>query len=157
MFKRRTLFVVGAGASVEFGLPSGRELAARISKKVDIRYDSFENRHVGVGDVQMFMQLTKQRRENVQEFQRAGWLVPDGIELARSIDDVLDLHKNKPFAVAYGKATIVNCILEAERASTLYYAPRGERAERFTPAKSPIPGSSNSYRSRTSVSRESGP
>jgi hypothetical protein len=130
MFRRRTLFVVGAGASAEFGLPSGRELAARISQKVDIRYDMFENRHVGAGDIQMFMRLTKQQHENVREFQKAGWLIRDGIQLARSIDDFLDLHKSNPFAVTYGKAAIVNCVLEVERASSLFFG-----KESFAPAK----------------------
>jgi hypothetical protein len=37
MFKRRTLFVVGAGASYEFGLPLGPALAATIAKKADIK------------------------------------------------------------------------------------------------------------------------
>jgi hypothetical protein len=39
MFKTKTLFIVGAGASREFGLPTGAELKAQIAHLLDIRYE----------------------------------------------------------------------------------------------------------------------
>jgi hypothetical protein len=39
MFKRRTLFVLGAGASAEVKMPLGAELDRTIGRKCDIRYE----------------------------------------------------------------------------------------------------------------------
>ena len=38
MFKANTLFVVGAGASFEFGLPTGEGLKSKIIEALDIRF-----------------------------------------------------------------------------------------------------------------------
>jgi len=48
MFHRRTLFVLGAGASAEAEMPIGPKLAAAIGKKMDVRFEHF-NKHVGDG------------------------------------------------------------------------------------------------------------
>ncbi len=58
MFKRKTLFVVGAGASAEYGLPPGKLLATKISTKMDIRFE-FANRPIGNGDMDIYIQLTR--------------------------------------------------------------------------------------------------
>jgi hypothetical protein len=39
MFKRRTLFVLGAGASAEVDFPLGSQLAKAIGNKLDIRFE----------------------------------------------------------------------------------------------------------------------
>ena len=38
MFKRRTLFIVGAGASAEVHLPAGAKLARTIGERLDVRF-----------------------------------------------------------------------------------------------------------------------
>ena len=48
MFNRQTLFIVGAGASAEVGMPVGGQLATSIAEKLDIRFDGSEP--IGVGD-----------------------------------------------------------------------------------------------------------
>jgi hypothetical protein len=48
-------------------------------------------------------------------------LIRDGIQLARSIDDFLDMHRSSQFVVTYGKVAIVKSILEAEQSSKLYF------------------------------------
>jgi hypothetical protein len=120
MFRKKTVFIVGAGASAELGLPVGSQLAKRISTKVDIRFDRGIN-PVGTGDLQLFHQITNNRQQYANEFQQAALLIRDGILLSRSIDDFLDLHRNDPRVMLYGKAAIVRCILEAERGSKLYF------------------------------------
>jgi hypothetical protein len=121
MFNRQTLFILGAGASVEVGLPVGTGLAETIGKKMDIRFE-FNNKHVGQGDIDLFYQLTHQMQRYSQEYQAAGWRIRDGIVLAQSIDDFLDQHRNDPLINHYGKAAVVKSILEAERQSKLYCA-----------------------------------
>jgi len=44
MFQKQTLFIVGAGASFEFGLPTGNTLAATMQKKMDIRFELETNK-----------------------------------------------------------------------------------------------------------------
>jgi hypothetical protein len=69
----------------------------------------------------LYSQMTGQMRNNVQEFQQAAWRIRDGIALAQSIDDFLDIHRNNANLNLYGKAAIVKAILEAERGSKLYF------------------------------------
>jgi hypothetical protein len=133
MFNRQTLFVVGAGASVEFGLPVGKALATIIQKKMDVRFE-YTGKEIGGGDFDLYTQLTHRRENEKQSFQRAAFLIRDGIGLAQSIDDFLDLHRANKYVNEYGKAAIVKSILEAERASSLFFAGPAER-DSFNPEK----------------------
>jgi hypothetical protein len=121
LFKKQTLFVVGAGASVEFDLPLGRKLASMIKVKMDIRFED-GMRQIGTGDFDLYSQLTRQIQSDARELQEAAWLIRDGIGLAQSIDDFLDLHRTNQYVHRYGKGAIVKTILEAERQSKLYFA-----------------------------------
>jgi hypothetical protein len=120
MFNRQTLFVLGAGSSAEVDLPVGKRLAENIGRKMDIRFE-FGNKQIGTGDMDLYSQMTGQMRNNVQEFQQAAWLIRDGIGLAQSIDDFLDIHRSNPNLNLYGKAAIVKTVLEAEHSSKLYF------------------------------------
>jgi hypothetical protein len=78
MFRRNTLFIVGAGASAEFGLPLGTLLARQITNKMDIRFErGFE--FVGSGDQRLYEQLTNARRQDAQQWQPAAARIPDQI------------------------------------------------------------------------------
>jgi hypothetical protein len=133
MFHRPTLFVLGAGAGAEAGMPIGTKLAAAISQKMDIRFERAHD-HIGEGDLKLFTQITNQLRSDVRELQDAGWLIRDGIALSQSIDDFLDVHRENEHVNLYGKAAIVKTILEAERNSKFNFdTPSG--AEHFIPEK----------------------
>ena len=119
MFKRPTLFVLGAGSSAEVGLPVGTQLAETIGKKMDIRFEH-GFKPIGYGDLELFQHVTNQRRSDTEPYQRAAWLIRDGIGLARSIDDFLDLHRSNTYVNRYGKAAIAKAITEAERESRLF-------------------------------------
>jgi len=134
MFKRNTLFVVGAGASYEFGLPTGKTLTSIIKEKMDIRFEGY-NKNIGAGDIDLYSNLTRQMQVNAKEFQQAGWLIRDGIGLAQSIDDFLDIHRMDQLVNHYGKAVIVKSILEAERKSSLYFS-GPVKEDYFDPIKS---------------------
>jgi hypothetical protein len=131
MFNRRTLFVLGAGSSAEVDLPVGKKLAESIGSKMDIRFE-FDHRSIGSGDIDLYRQMTGQMRNNVQEFQQAAWLIRDGIGLAQSIDDFLDIHRNNANLNLYGKAAIVKAVLEAEHGSKLYFD-RNSGTDAFDP------------------------
>jgi hypothetical protein len=120
MLRNKTLFVVGAGASHEFKLPVGSELALQISTKLDVRFDDFGEKRRGAGDHALFEQIRRTYPKEAVEYQKSGWVIRDGIVLANSIDDFLDLHRDDERTVRYGKVAIVKCVLEAEARSTLY-------------------------------------
>jgi hypothetical protein len=129
MFNRRTLFVCGAGTSFEAGLPLGVDLAKTIATKMDVRFSSGGYQPTGSGDFDLYDDI-KQRLPNQQnEYQRAAWLIRDGLGFAQSIDDFLDQHRSNEHVNTYGKAAIVKSVLEAERASKLYFDPN--QRERF--------------------------
>ena len=50
MFESKTVFVLGAGASHEVGLPVGSGLAEIISKKLDIRFTRSNRRALRSGE-----------------------------------------------------------------------------------------------------------
>ena len=120
MFKQKTVFVVGAGASAEYKLPVGSELAGIISKKLDVNYDRYAQEPKS-GDIELWQQLHYAHQDDVDKYQQAALLIRDGVLLSSSIDDFLDVHNENERAIHVGKATIVRSILEAERRSSLFY------------------------------------
>jgi hypothetical protein len=106
MFDRRTLFVLGAGASAEVEMPVGTELAETIRRKCDIRFERAFH-PVGDGDFELFDQLGQTHSREITEYQKAAWLIRDGIQLSSSIDDFLDLHRDNAGVNHLGKAMIV--------------------------------------------------
>jgi hypothetical protein len=123
MFKRRTLFILGAGASHEVGLPVGIALAQQIRKMVDIRFEG-GFRHTGEGDLSLYEHLTRTAPHNRQSYQFAGWLIRDGILLSSSIDDFLDQHQDNEEVKLYGKAATVKCILEGTQFAPICQSPK---------------------------------
>jgi hypothetical protein len=82
----------------------------------------------------LYTHLTRQSRDNAQEFFQAASLIRKGVELTQSIDDFLDFHRSDRFVNLYGKAAIVKSILEAEQHSLLYFA-GANMGEPFNPEK----------------------
>src|SRR5689334_20255845 len=113
MFLHPTVFVVGAGASVEFNMPSGPDLRARIGNALDFRRDPLDSL---VGDQVLYHMLRDRFGEAVQPHYEAA------IEFSRvirefqfeSIDEVLHWFSSNPDIVELGKAAIVREILQAE-------------------------------------------
>lgn len=122
MFNRSTVFVVGAGASKEVGLPVGSGLAEKIGQALDIRLaHSYSDRAVS-GDKELYSHLRHVFFKEIEEYQKAGWRIRDGIRLSHSIDDFLDIHRDDSRLNLVGKTAIVKSILEAERNSHLFNA-----------------------------------
>ncbi len=119
MFKRRTLFVVGAGASKEFGLPLGPALAATIAGKTNIKLEG--GRNVVNGDRDIVSQLERRSRERFSNFLTACHIISNGVQMSSSIDDFLDLHASNSDIKTAGKIAIVKSILEEERSSKLFF------------------------------------
>lgn len=121
MLNSKTVFVVGAGASTEAGLPTGKALIDIIASKLDFRIES-GSRLPGFGDDDILdiFQQHERTREGLQMYLEAAWRVRDGIIYSNSIDTFLDVHRHDPRIQLCGKLAIVKSILEAERKSKLF-------------------------------------
>lgn len=122
---RRNVIIVGAGASKEFGLPTGAELAAQIATIADIRFDGHVS-HLISGDRQIFETLEHLSRINrgsegiSNQFLHGAWRIRDNMPLAPSIDNFLDTHRENAEVVTLGKIFITHAIQKAERHSQLF-------------------------------------
>jgi hypothetical protein len=119
LFKKRTLFIVGAGAGYEIGMPVGVNLATIIANKMDIKFNEWGYEQKS-GDRELFSQVFRQYEREASEYQKAAWVIRDGIHLFNSIDDFLDIHAGNSHVKKLGKAAIVKSILEAERGCKLF-------------------------------------
>lgn len=108
MYQRKTVFIIGAGCSAEFGLPVGTGLRNMISGNLkgntESLFRALANSPVGP-------MVT-----NLQD------MVPNfvgGLHTKPSIDQYLHFHRDDPVFVMLGKLAIAWAILESERNSAL--------------------------------------
>jgi len=126
MFNKKTLFVVGAGASYEVGLPIGSGLKKVISNSLDIQFENGYSQ--SSGDEQIWDALQYDCRKkfinlNMREYQNAAWQIRDALPQAISIDNYMDAHQNSKLIELCGKVAITHSILMAEQQSKLYIDP----------------------------------
>jgi len=119
MFKEKTVFVVGAGASAEVDMPVGSQLADAISEAM---YFEFEFGRLSRGDDFTLSAWRQHFNEIdiVNEHLAAARKIHDGLFLANSIDNYLHTHQDDPRVQFCGKFAIARTILAAERNSRLY-------------------------------------
>lgn len=118
MFRSKTTFVVGAGASCEADLPSGERLKSLIGSALDIRFD-LGAQQSGDYDIVAALQQTAPNG-NINPHLHKAWLIRDVVPIAAlSIDNFLDAHRGDTELELCGKLGIVKCILDAEANSKL--------------------------------------
>lgn len=132
MFRSGTLFIVGAGASAEVGLPVGKKLMRTISSKLNLRFDYSSTPVQGDGRLVEAMRALANpiRHDELNQFVHAGQQIAAGLQTAASIDNFLHTHQSDAKILSCGKLAIVQSILEAESHSKLYLSAR-ERNEVF--------------------------
>jgi hypothetical protein len=121
MFKSKTLFIVGAGASREADLPIGKELTSAIAKKLnfDLSHGSWAE---GAGDAQIYEAIKRYAYQNnlpENDLFRGARKIRDAMPQAASIDNFVDAHSTNRSIVMCGKLAITQAILEAEQNSKL--------------------------------------
>ncbi len=119
MFNKKTVFVVGAGASAEVGLPIGDQLAVDISEKLKQK----DPRTLRPTD-DILYHLIRKLAQDAGEPNAAPWFqiaddLAQAVVLAPSIDNYLHTHYHDTRRVKIGKLAIARCILEAENKSRL--------------------------------------
>ena len=120
VFRRQTLFIVGAGASAEFGLPVGSGLTQEIATAAEVKLDHFGSPQ-NASSSRMLEILRRRKDENAQLniWLKALRQISKAIFLKRSIDSYIDQHADDPAIAEMGKILIAMRILEAERRSIL--------------------------------------
>ena len=118
MFARKTLLVVGAGASREAGLPIGEELAAKICSLLFFEFE-FGRLKKGSEEMLQNLRLVCGENPNLNEHLKAARQITEGVRLVSSIDNYIDTHRNDPRIALCGKAAILHAIADAEASSLL--------------------------------------
>jgi hypothetical protein len=106
MFSQPIAFIIGAGASAEYGMPTGADLVTKIASNVNPISDP---------------DLINLFSARLDVYQRAGLELSNFIQSGvPSIDDALSWFSSRPEIIELGKAAIASEILKAETASPLY-------------------------------------
>lgn len=117
MIKTKTLFVVGAGASVDFGFPLGVDLASKIEETLSLLpgNGSLESELI-VGAIKQRSKALNLRPEPLFNkcLEVSGRLIT-----AKSIDSLIHNHSDDEDFVFAGKLAIAACLHVSERSSPL--------------------------------------
>jgi hypothetical protein len=121
---RKNVIIVGAGASKEYGLPTGVELAQSIASIADIRFDDFGARlssgdHQIVSTLRFLVESRGSGSRDINPYLHAAWRIRDNMSLAPSIDNFLDTHRDDSLLVEFGKIAICHAIQMAESNSSM--------------------------------------
>jgi hypothetical protein len=124
MLKRPTVFVIGAGAGVDIGMPVGATLSADIGEKLDLRYGETDEGHGRIsghpGIEAALRRYAQAANVNYNDFRSAGTMIKTGAPYAGSIDNFMNSHRDNERLAVCAKLGIVHTILDYERNSALY-------------------------------------
>lgn len=109
---KHTLFIVGAGASYDFGLPVGNDLAERIRVRAAALASGADPSNFGnVGEyLHSRYQGAVASRPKISALKK----IAERIYPAASIDRFIDQMKHDPHIIEMGKVLVASCISEAE-------------------------------------------
>lgn len=116
MMERKTLIVVGAGASCEYGLPSGAELTKVLSNHIDFSVDDFGKLTGGDRMIRLAIEADDARADLLE----ATRIVRKALPLATSIDNLIHVHRANSRVALVAKMAIARAISTAEKNSSLY-------------------------------------
>jgi len=126
MSNKKTVFIIGAGASKEANLPTAQELKQTIANLLDL-YFEYDSRHMN-GDYDIYQAINihihnKFTNVDITPYIHAALHICKAMPQSISIDNFIDTHKDDKKIELCGKLAIVKAILEAERNSLLYIEP----------------------------------
>ncbi|NTV47777.1 MAG: hypothetical protein HGB11_14950, partial [Chlorobiales bacterium] len=117
----KTVFIIGAGASAEAGLPTGKELRDKIAGLLDMDQPTGDD--IILNAISVFYNLgfiIQKSHEEINKHLIAARHIRDAMPQALSIDNFIDNHRGNKEIEFCGKLSIVRSILQAEQGSTLY-------------------------------------
>jgi hypothetical protein len=122
---KKTVYVIGAGASSEALLPTGVQLKDRIANLLNIGFMDGMSQSSGDKYISEALKIYARQPDvldkNFNSYLHAAWHIRDAMPLAISIDNFIDTHNDDKKIELCGKLAIVRSILEAERNSSLYF------------------------------------
>ena len=123
MLKQKTTFVIGAGASVDFGFPTGPGLQDQIIQYLAVAPDNLRFKSDFVEDA-----LREQLNGPHWARERSAYIaaakrIVDAMPVAASIDNYLHTHRSDQYAVSLGKVAITLAIHQAEQNSKILVRP----------------------------------
>ena len=107
MHPKKTVIVVGAGASHEAGLPTSATLKSSIARYLDIRYDLIQQ----ISGDRTIAESLSFRFGDINPHLHACWKIRDALPQAMSIDNFIDSHRGNEKIELCGKLAIVRSIL----------------------------------------------
>lgn len=126
MFKEKTVFVLGAGSSYDFGMPLGEDLKKIIAEKLNFERIEFNN-PVGPNSDKVIFEALKKEKYSGSTKTTGQFL--DAIDTFDTIDEFLASNpEDKEFQLC-GKLGIVKSILDAEADCTLAIKEAGEDSD----------------------------
>ena len=125
---QNTVFVIGAGASQEAGLPIGKDLKTAISRLLDIQHNGI-NLESGDKTILDALNLHIGQPSGISNvlvpYLNEAHRISGALPLAESIDNYIDQHRDNKKIELCGKLAIVRSILDAEKGSHLYFRREG--------------------------------
>jgi hypothetical protein len=123
MFDRKTVFILGAGASYDLNLPIGETLKDHIRGALVVDRASpagFQNMRIREAVIEAIGRGNQfDTRGQLNDYIRAAEQIRAGMPAAPSIDNYINTHKHDPHTVRLAKLAIAECILAAEAKSYL--------------------------------------
>lgn len=121
MFKSNTLFIIGAGAGKEIGLPIGSELSDRIAQKVNFAQDPLGQLTAGDQTIRrLLLENATKYGTSLADFYAAGRQIAKGLRYSRSIDEFINKHKDNQHIQYCSKLAIAQAMVESERNSAIF-------------------------------------
>ncbi len=127
------MYILGAGASCEIGLPSGEKLKKDISPHLRIKLDESQNQHIE-GDRHIASFIIKRIKDNAKD---SDSLVTDANQIANalplsdSIDNYINCHRDSNNIKMLGKAAIIDRISQSEERSKLFNIGKSQLNDRL--------------------------
>lgn len=123
MLRKKTVFVVGAGASKELNLPVGEDLKSMIADALLVPESGYPRRFENV-DIQRAVEALSIDSSGHDPEEYAGYIeaaraIRNALPFALSIDQYLDSQRMNMRVIRLGKIAIANSILRAERDSLI--------------------------------------
>lgn len=129
MYRSKTVFVVGAGASAEVGLPIGTGLKDQIVSRLKVREDEYGGAMPPNGAVwDVILQHCRNVGFDARTFVPVCQQLCNALPLGPSIDVILQSRDHEERFALCAKAAIAHAILEGERSSALA-SRRGEQPD----------------------------
>ncbi len=120
MLKQRTLFIIGAGASVDYGFPLGSQLINDVRTLLKLSYDTIGHLKGDKTMIAAMKQHCSQNSGSFQDYFFAAQMVFGGLRSGvLSVDNYVHTHADKPLVAVLVKMAISTLILRYETASSL--------------------------------------